>query len=411
MAEFTSFLTYPLLFLALFFEVFVILTFFEKDAKRRRSLTGGAEYPSVSVIIPSYNEATTLSATVDSVLALDYPKEKLSVILVDDGSTDDTPIVMARYAENPQITVIRKENGGKHTALNAGLAAAKSEFIACLDADSFVTKEALKRIIANFDAPDIGAVTSSMSVHEPKTILEKMQEAEYLFGIMLRHSLATLNGLYVTPGPFTVFRKKVFEELGPFRPAHQTEDMEIALRLQKAGWRIQNAPNASVFTKVPKTVGGLVKQRTRWTTGFLRNSADYRELFLNPRMGVVGMFVLPFAVFSVFSIIALFFLALIRGAGELGDTIAHFMEVPVTLSIFTHWTSWFFMPVTAMSVLSVLTLLIVFGSVMVGARIGHKETRLGLTFLWYFLLYMTIATIWQIRAVADVAMGTRRSWR
>jgi hypothetical protein len=82
------------------------------------------------------------------------------------------------------------------------------------------------------------------------------------------------------------------------------------------------------------------------------------------------------------------------------------MEVPVTLSIFTHWTSWFFMPVTAMSVLSVLTLLIVFGSVMVGARIGHKETRLGLTFLWYFLLYMTIATIWQIRAVADVAMGT-----
>jgi hypothetical protein len=123
------------------------------------------------------------------------------------------------------------------------------------------------------------------------------------------------------------------------------------------------------------------------------------------------MFVLPFAVFSVFSIIALFFLALIRGAGELGDTIAHFMEVPVTLSIFTHWTSWFFMPVTALSVLSVLTLLIVFGSVMVGARIGHKETRLGLTFLWYFLLYMTIATIWQIRAVADVAMGTRRSWR
>ena len=230
-----EYITYPFLFLALYFEVFLVLTFFDGDARRRRVLTAPAIFPSVSIIIPCYNEETTVAATTESALALDYPKEKLSVILVDDGSTDKTPEIMERYRANPQVLIIKKENGGKHTALNAGIAASTSEFVGCLDADSFVSPGALTLVMANFDNEKIGAVTSSMSVNAPTNTLEKMQEAEYLMGVAMRHTLATWNGLYVTPGPFTIYRKKAFDQVGLFKPAHNTEDLEIALRLQRGG--------------------------------------------------------------------------------------------------------------------------------------------------------------------------------
>ncbi len=110
-----------------------------------------------------------------------------------------------------------------------------------------------------------------------------MQNAEYIFGITLRHALASVNGLYVTPGPFSFYRRSVIEKLGGFRHGHQTEDMEMALRIQQAGYKIENAPRARVYTKAPNTLLGLVKQRTRWTTGFLRNVAgEYRGLIGNP---------------------------------------------------------------------------------------------------------------------------------
>jgi len=245
---------YPFLFVALYFEVFLVLTFFEKESRRRRALTTLSICPSVSVIVPAFNEERTIAETVRSVLALDYPKDKLSLILVDDGSTDGTGETLEQFRGHERVTVVHKENGGKHTALNAGIALAKSEFVGCLDADSFVSPGALKLVMANFDGGDIGAVTSSMSVNAPKNMIEKMQEAEYLIGIAMRHTLATWNGLYVTPGPFTIYRKRALEELGGFRPAHDTEDLEIALRLQRAGWRIGNAPAAGVFTNAPKTV-------------------------------------------------------------------------------------------------------------------------------------------------------------
>ncbi len=405
-------LVYVILFVSLFFEVFAILTFFEKGAIRRRHKIDVETYPSVSIIVPCYNEGATIKGTVDSLLAVDYPRDKYSIILVDDGSTDNTAEIMRQYKENPLVTVIHKENGGKHTALNAGIAVSNSEFVGCLDADSFVTPQALKRVMANFDNDSIGAVTSSMSVNDPKTMLEHMQDAEYMFGIMLRHSMATFNGLYVTPGPFTIYRKKIFEALGPFKDAHQTEDMEIAMRMQREGkWQIQNAPSASVFTTVPTTVVGLIKQRTRWGTGFLRNSFDYRDLIGNPKKGVLGLLVLPLAYFSVVSGIIFIGITLFKAGQALWEYTTRAMEVPLSYTFGVPSFDWFFVPVTPLSILSLITLSIMIAFIFMGAKIAEKETRFGFFLIWYFLLYGFIASAWQVRAIFDVLTGTRRSWR
>ena len=148
-------LAYPFLFIAIFFESFVLVTLLSKPARAARARTSGTITPSVAVIVPCWNEASTVAATCDSLLSLDYPKERLEIILVDDGSTDATREAMARFSENPQVRIIYKENGGKHTALNVGIATTSAELVGCLDADSFVEPDALREIVACFDNPNV----------------------------------------------------------------------------------------------------------------------------------------------------------------------------------------------------------------------------------------------------------------
>lgn len=269
-----EFFAYPFLFAAIYFEAFLLVTFLSAPARATRERTRVTHTPNVAIIVPCWNEASTVGGTAESVLALDYPKDKLRLILVNDGSTDSTASAMDTFAGREGVTVVHQQNGGKHAALNAGIALAKdAELIGCLDADSFVEKNALLEIIPCFDDPRVGAATAAMSIHKPRTLLEQMQNAEYVLGIALRHILASVNGLHVTPGPFSFYRRSVIEELGGFRNGHNTEDMEMALRIQRAGYRIDSAHTAQVFTAVPRTVPALVKQRVRWTTGFFAQRA------------------------------------------------------------------------------------------------------------------------------------------
>jgi len=410
MEDIVTFFLYPFLFLALYFEVFLILSFFDADARKRRRRTPSVIFPSVSVIIPCYNEERTIVATVDSVLALDYPKDKLSVIVVDDGSTDSTFDALARFSTTSNIRIVHKENGGKHTALNAGIEVSESEFVGCLDADSFVAPDALTAVMENFDDERIGAVTAAMSVHAPRTILERMQQAEYLLGITMRHAFAAVNGLYVTPGPFTIYRKKIFDELGLFKPAHNTEDMEIALRLQRAHWRIQNAPQARVYTKAPKTVFGLIKQRRRWTTGFLRNAMDYRELLANPRYETLGLIVLPFAIFSVYSRIVILPITWGQALQSFFQFVRHTLEVPLSYTFHLPSIDWFFAPTSMIALLGTFAILFTLTFIFVGAYISKTKTHFGASIVWYLALYGLIAPVWMILSVTDVARGVRRGW-
>lgn len=406
-------LTYSFLFVAIFFESFVLVTFLSKPARAARARSAGTETPSMAVIVPCYNEATTIAATCESLLSLEYPKERLEIVLVDDGSTDATPEVMRRFAAHPQVRIIRQKNGGKHTALNAGIAATHSEFVGCLDADSFVDKDALREIVPCFRDPRIAAVTAAMSVHSPKGLLQHMQNAEYIFGITLRHTLASVDGLYVTPGPFSFYRRSVIEKLGGFRSGHQTEDMEMALRMQQAGYGIENAPRARVYTKAPRTLYTLLKQRTRWTTGFLRNVlGEYRGLIGNRRYNALGMLVLPLALFAVASGILLFSFTLFSLGESITTTLSVHAGVPLTYTLTPHGSfDWFYMPASVYFILIMATLLTSLVLVVIGKRISGTPGNLVLGCLSYLLLYAFVAPLWLVYATTDVARGKQRRWR
>lgn len=406
-------LAYPFLFIAIFFESFILVTLLSRPARAARARIKDVKTPSVAVIVPCWNEEGTVAATCNSLLTLNYPKEKLEIILVDDGSTDATPLVMEQFADNAQVRIIRKENGGKHTALNVGISATNAELIGCLDADSFVEPDALREIVACFGNPQIAATTAAMSVHKPENVLQHMQNAEYSFGITIRHAFASINGLYVTPGPFSFYRRDIFEKLGGFRYGHQTEDMEMALRIQHAGYEIQNAPRARVYTKAPSTMSGLIKQRTRWTSGFLRNVLnEYRGLIGNSRHGALGMLVLPTALISIGSGILLFFLMFSMFAQ---NAIAAFdvrNGIPLSYSLLPHGAvDWFYAPVSFYIILMAIILLASIAIITIGRNISKTSGNIGLGLVSYAFLYGIIVPLWLIRATSDVALGKRRDWR
>ena len=406
-------LMYPFLFIAIFFESFVLVTLLSAPARSARGRVRGIYTPSVAIIVPCWNEEHTLAQTTESLLALDYSANKLHIILVNDGSTDGTAQVMERFAGNPQVTVIHKKNGGKHTALNVGIAATNAEIVGCLDADSFVEPDALREIIPSFTSDRVAATTAAMSVDRPKNILQHMQNAEYIFGIVMRHAFAGFNGIYVTPGPFSFYRREVIEKLGGFRHGHHTEDMEMALRLQREGYVIENAPRARVYTKAPRTLLGLIAQRTRWTTGFLRNVLiDYRELIGNHRRGALGMLVLPFGLIAIGSSILVFFTALyLLGKNSL-TAFQIRAGIPLSYSLIPHGSfDWFFVPTTTFFLLAMTAILTSLALILYAKRLSRTPGAIGKGMLSYAMLYGFVVPLWLMRAIADVVLGTQRVWR
>jgi cellulose synthase/poly-beta-1,6-N-acetylglucosamine synthase-like glycosyltransferase len=406
-------IAYPFIFVALFFEVFLFVTFLSAPARAQRERKASKNTPKIAMIVPCYNEEATVEGTTRSLLALEYPKNRLSIILVNDGSTDNTKSIMDTFTGNPQIQIIHKENGGKHSAINAGIEISQdAEFIGCLDADSFVAPDALREIISCFDNPRVAAATPAMSVHEPSTLLERMQNAEFIFGIALRHIVAAVNGLYVTPGPFSLYRLSVIREIGGFRFGHQAEDMEMALRIQRHGYEIDNAPRARVFAKSPSTVRGLIKQRTRWTSGFLRNVAyDYRDMVGNARYGALGIMILPLGFIAVAGGVLMFFLGVFMSIRELVTTILVTHGVPLSYTLVPHSFEIFYFPITSMLVLAIIVTGGILLFITLGKRVSQTPGALIQGMCAYLILFPLIAPFWLIRSFADVATGHKRSWR
>ncbi len=413
----TEVFTYPFIFLALYFESFLFVTFLSSPARSRRAVPTAsmypAEVPKVAIIVPCWNEEVTVAGTVESLLALDYPANKLSLILVNDGSTDATGAVIDRYASHPQITALHKENGGKFTAMNHGIErAGDAELIGFLDADSFVAPDALREVVASFDAPDVAAVTASMSIHQPRTIFQRMQYAEYAQAITLRHVFASINGLYVTPGPFSFYRRSALAQLGPFKHAYLAEDMEMAMRIQRTGLKIGNAIRARVYTKGPPTLRKLVKQRVRWTTGFIRNLFfDYRDLIGTRQNAVLGFLVLPLGVIAIGSSILLFTFYLVQTLRSTAHALIVMRAAPLSYAFAWHPLNWFYVPVTLPFLVGSTIIVMTFSWMVIGKRASHTPGRLSTNLPFYFVFYTFVAPIWLIQSVSHVARGTRTTWR
>jgi cellulose synthase/poly-beta-1,6-N-acetylglucosamine synthase-like glycosyltransferase len=403
--------TYSLLFISLYFEIFLLVAFLERGFAKpyvQTPIPTLTTYPSVAIVVPCYNEEKTLASTVASLLALQYQKEKLEVIIVDDGSKDSTLAIAKSFEKDARVRVFHKENGGKHTAMNFGLTQTNAEFIGCLDADSIVASDALLRVIPVFADKQVAAVTPGIHTKEPTNMLQHMQKVEYRLSIFNRFMLAALGSAFITPGPFSIFRTSVVRELGAWRYGYSTEDMEMALRMQMAGYLIGNAPKAVVHTSTPRTFRHLFNQRVRWTYGWLRNAVDYRHMIGNRKYGNLGILILPCALISIGAAIYFFF----RIAFELGQEIWHEIIKYEVTGVTPHLSfDLFYMNTSMMWFLVIVAVGLILVLVATGSFIGTGKRTLPAGTPLFVLFYSFLVPLWLGTAVVRAVFKTGVRWR
>ena len=220
-----------------------------------------------------------------------------------------------------------------------------------------------------------------------------------------------MNAIHVAPGPFSIFRKEVFDKLGGYVKAHNTEDMEFAMRMHKNHYPIANVYDSYVYTVTPKTIKGLYKQRLRWVYGFLENAKDYRMMIFNRKYGNLGVFTLPAAIISIF--VALFFtgLAIVRIASSLWRKILEMQAIGIPLRFEWPQFEWFFVNTSETSmVVYALSLSTVF-VILVGKKLSEGNMKPNISMLYFFMFYGILAPTWLFKAVYNVALKKKTTWR
>lgn len=250
-------------------------------------------FPLLTLLVPAYNEEDNIAKTIKSLLNCKYPKDKLEIIVIDDGSKDKTVEIAKQFP----VKLIQKQNTGKADSLNQGIKAAKGEFIGVVDADSYPEEDALLKVMDCFKDPEVAAVTSAIRVGNQQTFLGRLQAIEYTLIAWARKLLEHVNSVYVTPGPLSVYRAKIIKELEGFDHKILTEDIELAWRILKnRHYKIKMCLAARIFTKVPEKFKVWWRQRLRWDIGGLQTAYKHKHVFFSSKYGMVGLFVAPFFV-------------------------------------------------------------------------------------------------------------------
>lgn len=220
-----------------------------------------------------------------------------------------------------------------------------------------------------------------------------------------------MHAIYITPGPFSIFRKEVFEKLGGYRHAHNTEDIEIALRMQKNGMRLAHAHTAIVYTVPPKTIRKLLKQRVRWSQGFIENAKDYREMFFRKQYGNVGMLILPMASISIISVV---FVSIVSILGILQSLTTTFVRIQ-TIGFDYHfhmWNfDWFYVNTQFVALIGIVVSLGSISMIVMSKRLSEGKFEMGMDLIYYLTLYIFIAPLWYGKAAYNSLLKIKPTWR
>jgi cellulose synthase/poly-beta-1,6-N-acetylglucosamine synthase-like glycosyltransferase len=253
----------------------------------------------VSVIIAAWNEQDSIKQTVENIFLSKYPKPFLEVIVVNDGSIDKTKEVVKKLLKKyPRLRLLDKKHSGKADSINQALKIAKGELIAVTDADSFPSKDSLRKLTGFFNDPKMGAVTSFVTVrNKEQKVYGKIQALEYMILAWNRKILDFVNSVYVTNGPLSVYKKKYLLDVGGFDKTSITEDIDITWNLMSHGYKTAMCFDARVSTIVPTKFKRWFRQRVRWGIGGIQVLFKYKQDFFKKSM--FGYFVMPFVSLSI----------------------------------------------------------------------------------------------------------------
>jgi cellulose synthase/poly-beta-1,6-N-acetylglucosamine synthase-like glycosyltransferase len=310
---------------------------------RRRPVYDPAYSPSVAVVVPAYNEEKVIIQTVASLLACD-PSRQFEIIVVDDGSRDNTYYVAkSAFADHPRVRVFTQPNGGKPAALNFGIAQTQAEIVVALDADTVFARDAIALLIRHFADPRVGAVAGNAKVGNRVNLLTRWQALEYITSQNLdRRAFSILNCITVVPGAVGAWRRELIERAGGFDRSTLAEDADLTIAIRKLGYAIVYEDEAVALTEAPDTVRGFIKQRYRWMFGTMQAAWKHADALFRPRYGALGFVALPnVMIFQVFFPLISPVMDLLL-VGTLGMTAVNYWYHPVDFSPDSLWRVLFY---------------------------------------------------------------------
>lgn len=319
-----------IIFLVILFVRYFSLLWFSYLGHAERNVLGVREIrelPAISVLVPAYNEGAVMERALTSLMKLDYPEYE--VLVIDDGSSDDTLAIASQWEgrRGPAVfRVITKPNGGKATALNAGIAHSRHPLIMCMDADSYLDSRTLLHAARHFSDPAVGAVAGNVKVENRGRLVTRLQALEYIEGLnMPRRAQGFVAAVNIVPGPVGLFRREALEEVGGYDTDTFAEDADLTLKMMAAGWRVEYEDQAIAWTQAPESWRDLTQQRYRWTRGILQALRKRKGLFLRPFPDFplwistiqLAFEALVWPAMNVFAHLFFAIVALLFGAGEL----------------------------------------------------------------------------------------------
>jgi len=279
-----------------FISLYMLFLFLALYIPNRKNMFGypeGKPEP-ISIVMPCYNEGHHIGEAIEALLKLDYPKEMIEIIVVDDKSNDNSVEVIKKYAQkykNVKLIVNRRNSGGAAEPLNIGIRYAKYNYVAVVDSDSIPDKDSLRKMIGFLQQDSkVGVVTCSILVKKPWNLLQKLQAYEYFIIAFTRRLLDMVDSIYVTPGPLALYRKDVLMKVGLFDTKNMTQDIEMTWNIMAHGYYARMCLDAKVYAASPSTIKSWWKQRIRWNLGGIQTLFKYKKKWFK---GMLGMFVMP----------------------------------------------------------------------------------------------------------------------
>jgi cellulose synthase/poly-beta-1,6-N-acetylglucosamine synthase-like glycosyltransferase len=275
----------------------VPLAIFHKLREKDTPSVTSTYKPRVSIVVPAYNEEKVVSRTIETLLEADYPDKE--IIIVDDGSSDNTFAIASKYI-GKGVKVVHRPNGGKFAALNTGIAVAMGEIIITVDADSLIARASVAEIVKGFEDPEVAGVAGNLKVFNTNKLITKLQALEYIVQIQIvRRAFENFGSLTVASGAFSAFRKKAIEEVGWYDRDYLLEDFDITIKMLKSHRILHGNNEAVCYTEAPETLRDVYRQRLSWFRGDFQSFWKHRDTFFNPRFGIMHKLTFPYMLISM----------------------------------------------------------------------------------------------------------------
>jgi len=401
-----------ILWILAFISLFVSLFWLQVMYIKKKESSNLNYFPNVSIIIPAHNEEKSIAKTIKSVLNLNYPKDKLKIIVVNDQSTDKTKEIAERF--KGVLVVYNKHKGiGKASALNRGLKLVSTELFSVLDADSEVSKDSLKKLVILFKEKNTAAAISRIMIKNNKNTLTNIQRIEYILATFIRKLMSKIDTLHITPGVLSVYRTSVVKKLNGFDENNITEDLEIAMKLRYHNYSVKMNDEAVTYTNVPFTLDKFWHQRIRWFRGFIYNNLKYKKMFMSKKHGLMGRLQAPMNAITFITILLTFFLIsyeiisllykFISKLILLKQDIIYTFRIPPIKELLLSVNINYIFPLTVAFLLSLYLL-----------HLAHKTSKEKWLFnpalLIYFSIYPIVRLIHWVTAMYKETTKAKRKW-